>query len=135
MTSCMSGRKNGCKLDDVLYEWQEAKIYITNLPQQRQRTAWRDIMTSKELSAIFGNLLHLVELLLVLPMSTAACERGFSCMKRIKTDWHASLTVEMLTKVMFISLNGPIPTEYDAAGAVKWWWKSGERTRHPHYME
>ncbi|XP_014666641.1 PREDICTED: uncharacterized protein LOC106808429 [Priapulus caudatus] len=127
--------KQGCNLEEVMYEWQEAKLFIGDLPPARRHTVWRDIFNDPELAAKFPNFMHIVEVLLVLPLSTAACERGFSCMKQVKTDWRASLTVEMLTKLMFIVLNGPAPTDFRAAGAVKAWWKAAERTRRPDYME
>ena len=127
--------KHGCKPEEVMYEWQDAKLFIADLPPARRQMAWRDILAEPELAAKFPNLTHIVEVLLVLPLSTAACERGFSCMKQVKTDWRASLSVDMLTKLMFIVLNGPAPSEYEAAGAVKAWWRAGERTRRPNYME
>ncbi|XP_041464874.1 zinc finger protein 862-like [Lytechinus variegatus] len=123
-----------CELESIMYEWQEAKLYISGLPRARQQSAWKDIIMDEELRAKIPNLLHIVEILLVLPISTAACERGFSCMKRVKSDWRSSLTVDMLSKLMFVVLNGPEVKDFNAAGALKVWWKS-ERTRRTDYMD
>lgn len=43
-----------------------------------------------------GRVLMLVGLTLILPMSTACCEQGFSTMKHIKDDWRSSLSNDVL---------------------------------------
>ncbi|CAH1240908.1 ZNF862 [Branchiostoma lanceolatum] len=68
-----------------------------------------------------GQLGQLVEIVLVFPLSTAAVERGFSLMKRVKADWRSRLEVAMLSKLMFISIEGPSVREYHAARAVQAW--------------
>ncbi|XP_071505975.1 LOW QUALITY PROTEIN: zinc finger protein 862-like [Diadema antillarum] len=123
-----------CELANVMYEWQEAKLYVSSLPTMKRHNAWMDIMLDEELKAHIPNFMHLVEILTVLPLSTAACERGFSCMKRVKCDWRSSLKVDMLSKLMFVVLNGPEVKDYNAAGALNVWWKS-ERARRPNYMD
>ena len=71
-------RQHKCQLEDVMYEWQEAKLqYIAGLHTAKQHSPWKDIMIDEELKSTIPNLLHIVEILLVLPFSTAACERGF----------------------------------------------------------
>ena len=49
----------------------------------------------------------LAELLLVFPVSNATVERGFSAMKRIKSDWRNRLNEETLDNLMRISIDGP----------------------------
>ncbi|KAK5854495.1 hypothetical protein PBY51_004683 [Eleginops maclovinus] len=46
-----------------------------------------------------GQLQHmqvLAEISLVLPMSSSCCERGFSCMKWVKSDWRSRLANDTL---------------------------------------
>ena len=43
--------------------------------------------------ARFNNIALLVEIIMVLPMSSSVCERGFS--SRIKTDWRSRLTTDI----------------------------------------
>ena len=76
----------------------------------------------------FPNLLMLAEICLVLPVQTACCERGNSCLARIMTDWRASLNVDTLEALMNISMNGCGFQEYDAARAVQRW-RTTETTR------
>ena len=53
----------------------------------------------------FTELWKLVQILLVLPLNTAACERGFSLMNIVKTDRRNRLSDELLDQLMVISLH------------------------------
>ena len=68
---------------------------------------------------MFPGLSQLMEIYLVLPMSTAVCERGFSAMKRIKSDWRSSLNSAQLKRLMSVVLEGPHPDSFDADKAVE----------------
>ena len=72
----------------------------------------------------------LIEILLVLPISSAACERGFSCMKRVKSDWRSSLAPSMLRMLMYISIEGCPLEEFDNIPVLDKWWGSG-RAKKP----
>ncbi|KAL7381864.1 hypothetical protein ABVT39_012581 [Epinephelus coioides] len=79
----------------------------------------------------FPNLLHVIEIIQVLPVSTSKVERAFSLLKRIKTDWRINLKTNTIENLMHISLEGP--HEEDAVGivegAVKKWFQSAQRKR------
>lgn len=72
-----------------------------------------------------------MEVYLILPVSTAVCERGFSAMKRVKTDWRSSLSALQLQRLLFLSIEGPPPEHFDAEAAVQHWWQSSQRRRRP----
>lgn len=55
------------------------------------------------------NLLQLASIALILPTSTAECERGFSVQNRIKTALRNRLTTSHLHALMTIDIEGPIP--------------------------
>ena len=61
-------------------------------------------------------------------VSTACCERGFSCMTRVKNDWRSSLITPSLTRLMYLKLEGP---HLDAFDATHRWWGSGHHMRRP----
>ena len=58
-------------------------------------------------------------------------ERGFSCVKRIKSNLRSTLTTETLDVLVRISLDGRSLEEFDPMPAVKHWWEAGERSRRP----
>ena len=70
-----------------------------------------------------------------MPIQTACCERGNSCVNRIMTDLRSSLDVSTMDAIMCISLNGPEHAEYNATRAVARWLDSGQRLRRPEIMD
>ena len=62
--------------------------------------------------------------MLVIPISFAQCERGFSAQRRIKSDVRSSVHVSTTEDIIRISMEGP---EF-----VKWL-NSGQRSRRPNF--
>lgn len=120
---------NGCDVATARHvEWPDLKQYVKeSVPRQQWGHIWQDILSDPVCADSFPNLLHIIEVIQVLPLSTAACERGFSLMKRTKTDWRSQLTVEMLKKLMSISVHGPSIDSYNPTSAVARWLKDGNR--------
>lgn len=77
------------------------------------------------------NLLHLAEIMLVIPISSAQCERGFSAQKRIKSDVRSSLHVSTTEDLIRISMEGPELEKFDPAPPVVKWFNCGQRSRRP----
>lgn len=68
----------------------------------------------------FSNLVHLIEFFCCFQSaSNATVERGFSTMKRIKTDWRSRLGEETLDQLLCISTDGPPPSKFDPNPAVE----------------
>ena len=125
--------RNDFDLELVDQEWQELKVCIKrNHSQLRMLPMWQRIFA--EYSERFPNILMLVEIMLVLPLATACCERGFSTLKRIKSDWRSRLETETLDNLMRISIDGPDLESYNAARALQHWWDKGERQRRPNFQ-
>ena len=78
------------------------------------------------------NILSLVGLYLTLPASSAECERGFSLMKVVKTDWRNKLKSSTLTYLMNIVRYSPRVGVYDPTAAVDSWFKNEGSTRSRH---
>ena len=58
---------------------------------------------------------------LILPVNTAACERGFSQLKLIKTPHRNRLKQSTLDNLMMIATEGPPCREFDYEKAVNHW--------------
>lgn len=69
----------------------------------------------------------LVHILLVLPVSSAMCERI------LFTDVRASLHTDTVEDLIRISIEGPSLEDYDAKESVASWFSQGQRTRRPSY--
>ena len=89
---------------------------------------WQRFLTDPELSEQFRNILFVAGIVLMFPVSTACCERGFSAMKRIKSDWRSCLNTDTLDDLLRISLSGVSVHDYDTVRAVNQWWNSAEST-------
>lgn len=71
--------------------------------------------------------------MLVLPVSSAVCERGFSAQKRIKSDVRSCLKPDTVEDLIRISIEGPELEEFDATESVNEWLSKGQRARRPNY--
>ena len=71
-----------------------------------------DLMSNAQLLDMFPNLAKLAAIGLVIPMSTADCEGGFSALGRIKTHLRNRLSSKVLNVLMTISIEGPDNNEF-----------------------
>ncbi|MCO5577258.1 hypothetical protein L7F22_031085 [Adiantum nelumboides] len=69
--------------------------------------AWSDTNNHDEWEHSFPWTMKLWRALLVLPLSTVACERGFSKMNKIKSKFRNQLSLDSLNLLMFINMNTP----------------------------
>ena len=65
------------------------------------------LTSNAQLLNMFPNLAQLSAIGLVIPMSTADCERGFSALRRIKIDLRNRLSSKVLNALMAILIEGP----------------------------
>lgn len=77
----------------------------------------------------------LIEIILVIPVSGAVCERGFSCVKRIKSDWRSRLISQMMNHLMTVSIEGPSLDDYNAERVIQLWYHTGQRQRRSQFVE
>ena len=125
--------KVGCQVGKVIQdEWLKLKLYMHNRRNMNTKDLYKRLFMSS-LNEKFSNILTLVEIVLVIPTSSAICERGFSAMARKKSDWRSKLGPEMLDNLMSISINGPPINEYNCASALYRWHNGGQRKRRPKF--
>lgn len=130
------------KIDEnaVLDEWQtlllsvvRSKNYCTIKKEETEALVfWSELLKWPDI-AWAENIEKLILTVLVLPISSAEAERGFSTLNYVRNDRRTKLTKDNLENVMRIKLNGP--DELDKFGAVKYaekWIKAGHmRTDDP----
>ena len=71
----------------------------------------------------------LVDLLLSIPAHSSECERGFSLMKLVKTDWRNCLTDDAVTDLIQINLHCADIKEFNPDQAIHRWNKASIRGR------
>ncbi|KAK1903737.1 Zinc finger protein 862 [Dissostichus eleginoides] len=91
--------KAGITPEEVIAEYAQYKSFALRRSAVPMRDIFLSVLQSEERRAMFRCLCHLMEIYMVLPVSTAVCERGFSTMKRVKTDCRSSLTTAQLQRL------------------------------------
>ena len=90
-----------------------------------QSLSTHDLMTklvsNSQLKDMFPNLAKLAAIGLIVPMSTADCERGFSTLSRIKTDLRNRLSCKVLNALMTISIEGSESEEFPYEQTCRIW--------------
>ncbi|KAK6168448.1 hypothetical protein SNE40_020979 [Patella caerulea] len=122
------------KIEDERITLWEYVIYILkstkNVNSARSiKTFWPKILRRKDQSPELRNILSLVKILLTLVFSTALVERGFSLMKRVKSDWRARLNESSLNDLMCLSLSDTTLTSFEPTHAMKLWWLDSNKSR------
>lgn len=128
--------RSGCDLAAVEDEWQGLKILVSQTFKDKSYSGlWETMLTKEPYREDYKNILELVQLMLVLPISAAQCERGFSAQNRIKSSKRSSLAVSTTEDLMRITLEGPSLEDYDPSPAVDRWMNSAKRARRLDYKK
>ena len=89
-------------------EWVSLKHMISSTYRNTtMRSMLKLLVSNSTLQTMYPQFTKLACIALVIPVSTAECERSFSAMKRIKTDSRNRLLTENLNHLMRISIEGP----------------------------
>ena len=115
-------------MEAVLAEWNQLKFEDLSSATTFQRSPWQFYQAYVQ---SYPELWKLVEALLVLPVNTAACERGFSKMKIFKTDLRNHLSSEQLNNLMTISLASVDNEDSLISRAIKLWHRKKRRHFFP----
>ena len=131
-------QKAGCETDVISEEWFSLKVLVnTSFRDKDYSSLWGIMLTKVPYKNEFRNVLHLVEIMLVLPISAAQCERAVSAQNRIKSSLRVGLDSSTLQNLIRITAEGPPVSDFDATPAVDKWLArdrdAGERQRRPHF--
>ena len=117
-----------CDVEKLPGEWRDFKKCVSNnFSEKSYLDLYQMLLTKKPYRDSFKNILHLVQILFSLPISSANCERAFSAQKRIKSSTRSSMSTSRLSDLIVISTEGPELEQFDPASAMKKWNASGRR--------
>ena len=88
-------------------------------------TSWSTI--NRQFVDITGSVLALIDLILTIPATSVEAERGFSVMKRVKTDYRNKLRNPAMNDLMRIILLSPSEAAFDPAPAIEHWYGALQR--------
>ena len=120
------------QVEDLISEWESFKHLLSdNYKQKSMQGVLEELATSEStVAAMYPCLSKLACIPLVLPISTAECERCFSAMKRVKTELRNRMVTTTLDHLLRISLCGPNLQEFNFNQAVDEWGAMRNRRIH-----
>lgn len=122
--------KNGCNVAEIDREWFRAKADIVHHHKyQTFLPLWSRFLMEK--GNMYPNLLHLVRIILVFPVSTSQVERQFSIMKRMQGDWRLSLHTSTIEDLLLIKAQGCAPADFQSQESMARWWAAGINKKRP----
>ena len=113
---------------DLVLEWPELRTYmILNCATITMNEMLKSLADSENvISTLFPNFSKIAQVCLLLPLSTAECERAFSSMRRIKTRLRSQMNNATLS-CMRISLEGQPLEDFDFDKSLNSWSKLRNR--------
>lgn len=111
--------------DTTVREWMRLKQAGKRLGASTVHDLVQIVNTSY--SDAYSNINKVVKLSLTLPLSSAACERGFSHLNIIKTKYRSRLSNARLSALMHIHLSKKTTETFDPNPAVNLWMETANR--------
>ncbi|WAR30072.1 LOW QUALITY PROTEIN: ZN862-like protein [Mya arenaria] len=124
----------GCDIIDALSQWTDLKFDVAGNPcyaNLHPLLVWQMVSQMDQDKGDFNDILKIIHLTSVLPLFNASCERAFSTLKMIKSDWRCCLDTDTLDTLMKIKIADVPLKEFDPRPAVYRWWHTGERQKRP----
>nr|XP_056706829.1 PR domain-containing protein 11 isoform X2 [Euleptes europaea] len=102
----------------LLMEWRELKVdYYT-------KNGFKDLISHIcKYRQRFPLLNKIIQILKVLPTSTACCEKGRSALQRVRKNNRSRLTLEQLSDLLTVAVNGPPIANFEAKRALDSWFE------------
>ncbi|XP_078368302.1 zinc finger protein 862-like [Oculina patagonica] len=136
-------KKAGFNEELVNNEWHGVKSLVSVMQHKKTNDIYSVLF--KKHKDDFPNFLLIAEIVLTWPLSTAACERGFSSMNRTKTIQRSSLAARTLDNNLRISIKYHSLNKSERVQAfvqsghldkaVKHWRENSVRTRREDWIE
>ena len=109
----------------VIQEWKEVrKLFFQKYKNDDTLLGWKSLFLDAKL--LYPEIYKLISIILILPLTTVDCERGFSVHKITKNKLRNRLTDENVDSCLRVILEGPPLENFDFEKCyVKW--KSDKR--------
>ena len=115
--------------DDTLAEWRIFKRLLYNrFNSVSAQDMTATVVASESQCLMFPNVVKLLRIYQVIPLTTATVERSFSTLKMVKTNLRNRLKDSMLNWCMRIAIEGPDSLSDEDIAAIIQIWKE-KRTR------
>ncbi|XP_062569661.1 zinc finger protein 862-like [Saccostrea cucullata] len=125
-----------CDTDAALRQWTDFKAHVgrnQHFVGVHPLAVFQRISLEDQETENYQNIMKIIHLVSLFPLSNASCERGFSTMKRIKSDWRCRLNNETLNILMRIDMCSKKLEDCEPRPVVNRWWihVSGMSVKRP----
>ncbi|KAL0973522.1 hypothetical protein UPYG_G00205270 [Umbra pygmaea] len=110
----------------------QTQLYTAGFSQGTFENTWPTV--SRMLRHWCPDVLDLFDALLTILASTADCERGFSVMKQVKSDWRSRLKGQTLSDLLKTQLCSPDIKDFDPAKAIEIWHADSLCSNRPDFV-
>lgn len=122
---------------EAVNEYIDYKVWSRTKQKLSCETVWQRFLAESSDSNEYTNLCKLLNFILILPFSTAECERGFSQLNLIKSDIRNRLSTDTVNDLLMVKLYGPNLTDFCPDEAINLWWNdvAEGRIRRPDFKK
>ena len=118
--------KNGSDVQSINEERIRSKLFILPILQNNKKESyleiWRRSFANTELMSDCKNVMHLYEILLVVPFTNAIVQRLFSRMNRVKTDFRNRLSRSRLDTCLRVGEDRTSIEDFNEDRVIECWW-------------
>ena len=109
--------------DDLLTEWIQFRELMKSSYQSCTLAQLAENLYKGKppVAESFPKVAKLISIAVMIPVSTADCERGFSAMNSIKTELRNRMKAATLDRLVRIAIDGPQRKDFDFVTAAKSW--------------
>ena len=133
-------KNNECDIEKIDSKWLTLKTHMIPVVQNQDcgksnyLDIWQKIFHNESIKQECKNVLHVFEIMLIVPFTNAKVERLFSRMNRVKTDIRNRLSRRRLDVCLRVGEEGPDVAGFDPDPVIDKWFadKTRRLTAGPH---
>ncbi|KAG1675183.1 Protein NDRG3 [Nymphon striatum] len=115
--------------DNAANQWLPLKNEIASNLNRTLSEAYESVLADNQNDSLTA-ILPIINIMLTISPSTAQCERGFSAMNGLKTQYRTSLNQNSLSHLMRVKVDGPSVKDFNPTDSLVTWINSGKSTKH-----
>ena len=107
------------KDDQIKAEWPMLKTAVLEAFLVSSDTTW--LQVNRRFRNKYPHVLNFFDLILTIPATSAACERGFTHMKLVKSQQRSSLKEDIVSDCLMIKLEGDSIKDFNPDASIQYW--------------
>ena len=122
--------------ENAIHQWLDLKLFLARNMDRTLIEAYESGLNPNNATDHIRciHVLSLINNMLTVSPTTAECERGFSLMNELKTQYRTSMKQDSLSSLMRIKVDGPEFEAFSPADSLNQWLESGNGHIHGHTL-